>query len=366
MRSSLTSAVIGIAALIIGLTALDQFLARVESSELQSTAERSYAAGTRLLKQGRPAEAIDQFRNAHVIERDNREYELALIAALTQVGKTADAAMLMDEVLTRDPNAGRPNLTAARLMVEEGKIEDAEAYYHRAIYGEWASNAAANQQAVRMELIDLLSKYGRKQELLAELISLEAQSGKDPEIQKRLAKLFLSVDSPARAAGIYQAMVAKNPRDVDAYEGLGQAELERGEYPAAHAAFDQAFRRDPNNASIRSYLQTLNTVVELDPTVRRLTSEEKYRRSRRILDMTSMALRQCMSNHPVGGSDAASKVLIAADATTASKPPAHVTNELAEGILNMAQMVWRARNEACAGTSPPDEALSLIMRKLAS
>src|ERR1700729_3568809 len=101
MKSSLTGAVIGIVALIIGLTVLDQLLAKVESSELRSTAERSYAAGTRLLKEGRATEAIDQFRNAHVIERDNREYELALIAALIDVGKTADAALLMDEVLHR-------------------------------------------------------------------------------------------------------------------------------------------------------------------------------------------------------------------------------------------------------------------------
>jgi tetratricopeptide (TPR) repeat protein len=366
MKSSLTSVVIGILALIVGLTALDQFLARMESSELHSTAERSYVAGTRLLKEGRAAEAVDQFRNAHVIERDNREYELALIAALTEVGKTADAGMLMDEVLNGNPNVGRTNLIAARLMVKEGKIADAEAYYHRAIYGEWPDNPTVNQQAVRMELIDLLSKRGKKQELLAELISLEAEAGKDPEIQKRLAKLFLSVNSPARAASIYQAMVAKNPRDVDAYEGLGQAELEQGEYPAAHAAFDQAFRRDPNNPSIRSHLQTLNTVVEIDPTVRRLTSEEKYRRSRRILEMTTMGLRQCISNHLVGSSDEVSKVLRAAEATTASKPPAHITNELAEGILNMAEMVWRAQNQACAGTSPPDEALALIMKKLAS
>src|ERR1700744_698154 len=193
MKSSLTGAVIGIVALITGLTVLDQFLARVESSELHSTAERSYAAGTRLLKEGRASEAIDQFRNAHVIERDNREYELSLIAALTEVGKTSDAGILMDEVLNRDPNDGRTNLRAARLMVKEGKIADAEAYYHRAIYGQWADNPAANQQGGRRELIDLLSRRAKKQELFAELISLEAEAGKDPEIQKRLAKLFLSV-----------------------------------------------------------------------------------------------------------------------------------------------------------------------------
>ena len=61
MRSSLTGAVIGIVGLIIGLTVLDQFLARVESSELHSTAEPVVCRWhARLLKEGRAAEAIDQ------------------------------------------------------------------------------------------------------------------------------------------------------------------------------------------------------------------------------------------------------------------------------------------------------------------
>jgi hypothetical protein len=32
----------------------------------------------------------------------------------------------------------------------------------------------------------------------------------------------------------------------------------------------------------------------------------------------------------------------------------------------MAETLWRAQNRACGGTSPPDEALALIMKKLAS
>ena len=106
--------------------------------------------------------------------------------------------------------------------------------------------------------------------------------------------------------------------------------------------------------------------MEVDPTLRRLTSEEKYRRSRRILEMASVGLRQCISNHLVGGSDEVGKVLTAAEATTASRPPVHITNELAEGILNMAERVWRAQTRACAGTSSRDEALALVMKKLAS
>ena len=74
-------------------------------------------------------------------------------------------------------------------------------------------------------------------------------------------------------------MAAKDPKDIAASEGLGEAELEQGQYGAARAAFLQGFFQHPNDASIRSHLETLNTVVALDPTLRQLTSEEKYRRS---------------------------------------------------------------------------------------
>ncbi len=130
----------------------------------------------------------------------------------------------------------------------------------------------------------------QKQELLAELISLEAEPLANAEIRKRLGELFLLAGSPARAASVYQALVEKDPKDIAAYEGLGEAELEEGRYRPAREAFLRAFFRDPNNTSIRARLQTLNTVAELDPTLRQLTSAEKYSRSVGILDLTRAAL----------------------------------------------------------------------------
>jgi thioredoxin-like negative regulator of GroEL len=152
---------------------------------------------------------------------------LQLITALTTARRIADAEPLLADILQRASNDGRANLTAARLMIRKKNTAEAEAYYHRAIYGEWPGDPSPHRVQVRMELIDLLLEKNRKQELLPELISLEAESPPDGPIQKRLAELFLLAGSPSRAANV-TAIVDKNPKDISAYEGLGEAELEEG------------------------------------------------------------------------------------------------------------------------------------------
>lgn len=357
MKSQFTGLVLTLAALIVALSSLDRFLAKVESAEMEGTAQRSFVAGSRLLTAGKPAEAIDSLRNAHAVDRENAAYELALITALTNSGKTSDAEPLMTEMLDREPNDGNVNLIAARLASREGKATEAEAYYHRAIYGEWPQESDAHRIAARMELIDLLKKEGRKQQLLAELISLEAEPKTDMEARKRLATLFLQADSPARAGSVYEEMITRDPNDIAAYEGLGHAELVQGRYNAARSAFLQASVQAPNDASIRSHLQMLDTVVGLDPTLRQLTSDEKYRRSVHILDMARAGLESCAPGNGLV-SHAASII--------SNKTPAHVTNEAAESVLSLAETLWRARNDACPARAGGEDVLNLLMAKLAA
>lgn len=353
MRSKFTGLVLTLAAVIVSLSALDRFLAKVESAEMAGTAQRSYIAGSGLLAAGKAKDALDSLRNAHAVERDNPVYELALITALLDSGKTSDAEPLMKEMLDREPNDGSVNLIAAHLAGREGKAADAEAYYHRAIYGEWRDHPEMHRIAARMELIDQLEQQGRMQKLLAELISLEAEPSADMEVRKRLASLFLRANSPARAASVYQEIIAKAPKNIAAYEGLGEAELEQGRYNAARAAFVQASFHDPGDESIRSHLQMLNTVVGLDPTLRQLTSAEKYRRSVRILDMARAGLESCSPGNPL--------VTSAASIISGKSP---VTNEAAESVLTQAEMLWRATNEACPGRAGAEDVLNLLMKKL--
>jgi tetratricopeptide (TPR) repeat protein len=355
-----------LAVVVVALTALDRFLAATESAEVQSSARNAYLAGSRLLQAGKANEAVESLRTAHALVRENIDYELALVTALMDAGQTAEADPLMDDALQREPNDGQTNLIAARLAAKKGNAEQAGSWYHRAIYGEWPDSAASRRRlAARMELVDLLASKGQQQELLGELISLQAEAPDDEAMQGRLAKLFLTAGAPRRAAGVYQALIAKNPEDRDAYAGLGEAELEDGNYRDAHMAFFRAFLKSPNDASIRARLELLNTVTELDPTPRQLPTAEKYRRSLMILEMARASLEQCMAPSGTPSGEKA-QLLAEADAAAANTPAARVTNELAEKALGVAEKLWRAKVKECGPAAAGEEPLRLIMEKLAA
>ncbi len=161
-------------------------------------------------------------------------------------------------------------------------------------------------------------------------------------------------------------MIQQNNQDAAAYEGLGEAELQRGDYRAARAAFVSASVYRPKDATIRERMELLNTLTGIDPTPRRLRSMEKYRRSLEILQMANGDLEQCAAEHGTAASGEVTELLADAKNAVTNKPPVHVTNEMSEEVLGLAQKLWQARIKFCgAVTSAKEEPLRLIMAKLA-
>jgi len=355
-----------VAVVIVGLASIDQFLARTEMAEVRNSADRSWRQGSLLLRQGHADAALDALRNAHSLARDNVTYELDMIAALVALGNTDEADPLMEEVLQRKPNDGAANLAAARLKVKEGAVKDAEAFYHRAIFGDWTGDTAARRRDARFELVQLLADRNSHQEMLAELISLEAEAdtGNDP-LRLRIAHLFLVADAPSRAASAYRSLIEKNPDDAEAYEGLGEAEMRLGRYPAARAAFVQVSYRD-RSRSVAPRLILLNEVIQLDPTPRRLPTAEKYQRSVRILALAKGDLEGLLAQHQGSATAQTGLLLKYATDLLASKPHS-ITNELAEQNLDLAEKIWKERVALFGvSTEPGEEALRLTMEHLAS
>lgn len=349
---------------IAGLAALDKSLAKIEDAEVRRSARRSYETGKHFLDQGFAARAVDPLRDAHALERENESYTLALISALMDVGKTSEADTLMDETLASKPNDGEANLVAARLLLRESRVDDAEAYFHRAIYGSWPKDPEARKRAARLELIQLLQEKKARQPLLAELISLESEATEDPQAQSQVAQLFLSAGAPARAATVYRNLIERDPRDSAAYEGLGEAELEEGQYRAAQAAFLRASNY-LRNGPLQARLQLLTQLTELDPTPRRLASMEKYNRSLRILSLAKNDFEAHLANKPGAANADGAQLLKAASDELAKQSPAHATNEMAEHDLDLAERLWKERLAIFgAQTTSEEEALRLCMEKL--
>lgn len=344
------------------LWGIDVFLARIERGEVRGEARADYEAGSALLAEGRAADAIDPLRKAHALDRSDRQYALRLAAALVGTGKLDEAGRLLADLLERNQNDGETNLAEARLLVREGEWENAFAYYHRAIYGVWdskeAPKAASQVDAARLELANILGQRGLGKDLLAELLPLETNAANDPEMLRRIAQLYLVAGAPARAEGVYRALLRDHLDDPDLYSGLGDAELALGNYRGAEAAFQNAIRSGADRRRLEQRIQLAGSVAELDPTLRRLTSIEKFDRAVRILQLALDALKQC------GRGDGAERT-VAAEKLLAARVRGIPANELAEERLSAAEQLWQTRIKNCGvSTSSEEEPLRLVMAKI--
>jgi tetratricopeptide (TPR) repeat protein len=353
--------------LIVALAALDISLRKAEVREVHNSAQSAYENGESLLKAGRLNDAVESFRRAYASERNNTTYELGLIRALMASQRSAEVEPLLRDLLDKAPNNSPANLLEARLLSKQNKRVEAAAYYHRAIYGEWPADAAHQRIAARRELIDFYRSGGQQQEMLSELIPLQEEVGKNVNLQKEIAQLYLQANSPQHAVGIFSDLIKQNPRDAGAYAGRGEAELEGGDYRAAQSDFSAAAARDPQNKEIGAKLSLLREITGLDPTSRRLTSFEKYRRSQLILQMARKSLQDCIARQSITPDGEINNLFSEADKAAPAKKPSAIDNELSEHLLDLAQGLWNARVRNCGSPQLPDgeEALRLIMAKLA-
>jgi len=346
-------------ALIVALFAADFSLAKVERTELQNQSQVLFQQGQALMKQGKPERALESFRQAHAMERRNPEYQLALVDALLATRKLDQASDLLHDLLQSNPNGGEANLMMARLLVKESKDDEAEAYYHRAIYGAWGNDAANHRLQARLELVALLASQGDRVDLLAELLPLENEVT-DAATETKIAQLYLTAGSPARAAGVYRSLLRDNPNDPKTLTGLGQTELALGDYHAAMNAFVNAYRANPADVSARANIELSSAVTALDPMPRRLSSAEKFERSNRLLDLARSAMQNCAATHGLATSDDLGK----ADVMLA-QPPKAVTNETSEERLGLAEQLWKDRLTSCgSAVTAQERPLKLIMDKL--
>lgn len=344
-----------------GMFGADLFLARLERAEQRSEARHAYEEAAALLREGRPRQAVDRMHAAVAAERTNPVYQRALATALLADGKADEARAVASDRLQREPTDAAASLIVARALVQERKPQDAVSYYHRAIYGHWDVNPAGNRIRARFELVDLLAEMGDQRELLAELLPLQDEAPADLETRRRMARLFLDAGAPTRATEIYRALLRADPRDADAYDGLGEAELARGNYRSARADFAAAARLAPADSGIAARLELVQRVIALDPTQRGLGSDEQYRRSVALLGLTLQAADSC-----AGARDSAAGLLDTVRTAVSARPPARGRHDAVEANLAWAERLWDFRRKACPERpAPAEESIGLVLDRVA-
>jgi tetratricopeptide (TPR) repeat protein len=346
-------------AAIVGLLLFDTALARVDTSERKSFAVREFTTGQRLIAGGKVEEGLEHLRTATMLDGENSSYSVALSQAILADGRPREAEQLLIPLLERDETDGSTNLAMARVLTKEGKIEQAKAYYHRAIYGLWPTDANRNRTAARFELIDLLARSNARQELLAELLPIQDDSTNDLGQRKRIAHLFVVAGSPARAVVIFREILRRDSKDADAFVGLAEAALSLGDFATARTDLLAAQKLSPEDSiSLQSRVALTDSVISLDPTQSGLSLPEQVRRSRNLLQMTLTSVRKCLGQQ-------APQVAAALDSATLLLVSGRSGGQAqsVEQNLSLAEQLWGLQRSRCA-PERADGALALIHNRI--
>jgi tetratricopeptide (TPR) repeat protein len=348
-------------AAIAALFAVDTFLAETDQVASRAEARRLFSEGERLQAQGDTPEAIERLRSAVAAERLNPVYQRGLAAALLAAGRLSDVQTVLSERLQHDPTDAEASLLMARALARKRETRQAIAFYHRAIFGEWGETQRAHRVAARFELVELLAAEHARPELLAELLPLESEAPQDAATRKRIARLFLVAGSPAQAIAIFRDVVRANRGDDDGYAGLGEAELQQGNYRSARRAFATALTLRPGDPRITSRLDLCDRALALDPTQRGVDASEQDRRSAALLRLTVTAVDSCTG---LGPTAPVSALLDSARGTLARPLGAGASPGAAvETRVNLAERIWQARPPGCP-VPPWATPAELVLTKL--
>ncbi len=353
----------GISAALIGLFLLTGFFIYYYHSERRAQAEKAFKVGNELVQQGRNEDAVEQFRNALSVSH-SREHRTALAMTLLKVNRPNEAEDYFRELLQEDPNNGVANLGLARMAAQQNKNQEAMVYYHRAIYGHWQSNSPENPTEVRFELVEFLLKNGNKKQATTELLSLAEQAHNNEPLEKRIGRLLLDLSAAKESAELFRGVLRQHKEDAEAYAGLGEAEFAQQNYLSAEEAFRNALRGNPDDQTLQNRLEVCTQITALDPTARGLSSAERNRRSRSLLERTLHALDSCFLKSENVPSESSRELLESARKALVAKPKQQALSENTEANLIMLENLWKQCEDQCRTSFEGDEVLSRVVAKL--
>ena len=327
--SSNTRLLAGVTASLVVLGLLLGFLNYYYRAARATRAQSYLATANELMKEERYEEAVEQYRNGLSLSH-SLDYRLSLALALVKAGHLEEARIYLSEVLKERPASGAANLGMAQIDTQEGHIDQATLFYHRAIYGAWPGPVGASQPHMRfqarLELVEALAKAGRWPQARAELLSTAAAgplSGPtDPASVKLVGRLMIDYGLAKDADRLFGDLVRHDTHDPAAWDGLGDAAYAEGDYARASDAYRTSLATDRTDGDALQGLAVCEKILALDPTRPGLGPRQRLERSRELVSEAAAALVRCggTATAPSRRANAAANVARAAD-LWAARPP---------------------------------------------
>jgi tetratricopeptide (TPR) repeat protein len=272
------------------------FLTRAAAEANRTLRSRDAAAWYQLARrqerEGRAAAAVRALRRATALDRQRREYRIALGTALAANGEDAAARQVLLDIRDSAPDDADVNVQLAHLDARGGHVDRAVRYYQSALQELWRENQQMTRRALRVELIRFLVAHGRPNRALAEAITLSSNTPDHAAAQNEAGWLLLETGDPGRALAMFRRVLGRHRTDAAALEGAGAAAFDTGDYAAALRYLRAA---GPSLSSHRVELRTIaGLVMSRDPFRAGLRLDERRRRLIVDLETARERLENCL------------------------------------------------------------------------
>lgn len=201
-----------------------------------------------LFNSNRGRDSIERFREILTARPDFVSAYVHLADAYRSMGRTADALLLMEEGIERNPDNYSLLFSLGSMLVEEGRLDRGIEVLNRAVARVDFDIEAWNSLGIA---------HWRKGELENALVPLEKALVLNPKNDQTLVNLgtvLLSLgqrdrkpDRIERAEKSFRDAAAANPRSATAYNGLGVVFRMRGKVDEAAVFWEKAVEINPDH-----------------------------------------------------------------------------------------------------------------------
>ena len=330
----------------------DVLLVRAAEQHRSETGTRLFENGVAAKREGRAAAALELFRSAYNHSPGNPRYHLAFAQALDAAGRSREGRAALEDLLARYPAHGPANAEMARVLARGGEWQQSAWYYHRALYGEWTGSPEL--RSLRFELADLLASHNAREQLVSEVVLLDAEAV-DAAESRHIARLLVAAGEWGRAEGLYRSLLQATPQDPELLAGLARAQLGTGKFVAAERSFRRAVDAGNPEQKVREELELVSRINSMDPTLRRLAPEDKHRRAHELASTLVGILEECSPGAPV---------LSEAAAALADHERKRNHLALAEADLDAFEGLWTSRRQTCGKDPELPRSLVLLAAQL--
>jgi Tfp pilus assembly protein PilF len=354
--------------LLVGIAVLAFFLTRAAAASNRELHRRDAAAwyelGERRLREADVGTAIEPLRRAVAKDFSSRRYRLALASALAADHQDDAARQVLRVLRESAPEHPEANLQLARLEVRAGDLREAIRYYQNALHGLWGNEQGDVRQRVRGELIELLFRHRQDSRALSEVLILSANVPDDAASQIEVGRLFLRAGDPRRALDHLRRALRGEPNNVRALAGAGEAAFALGEYARSRQYLQRI--ADPSDRA-RELLALTDLVLANDPLARRLTPDERRRRTVGNLAHAVQRLDACVAQRPAQGARASELSVLQVEARAFGRAltvrKIRAFPDTIEAGVEMVARIERALATACDPPALMDRALLLIAER---